>query len=1140
MPSTTINLRSSEAITKFLRSKNEDVQHILNLAREVLDHKLDAYLPNAGEFILSLLVDRLNDRSNSSSFGKWKYNNDVWNLLEKVLSTKSPSQTDANLLQNLKIIDLTILLLDSDDVQSWNCLPVVCRVLLIFMQQSFLEIDESTGVRLLKATLNFTEKDLYQTISISLDPIVINLYWNSSSQGAFEVSKRTYSQFFEELFYPLTRYLSSGTHTPTKHLYEEVFTKRIFNPDNISYMSQNFGKFLTKHNMDNAVLVFFFQKAVQKLASSNMNLCTELFDVIVETSPELSESLISIMADSQHAIPQDFITSVYAKEVASKKFINLNWDMVKYIFELDSELAASKSKFVFEKYNSAFNLNEKVLPVGKVVVSAYAKNRELVDFLLKVWPKAIAKDELWDGEEFILHVASCVNYLSEKQLVHVIEASPKLSTEACAALLSALTKGMISAPPSLVDSLESRFLQLKDVINTTDNFWEIRYNLLILYGTNFDIPESLLKLDYDMYYHYTIFRLLELNVLSAYSEKQQAQFILFLRDNENITPSVLRRWFIVVNDYFTFDNMTGLLKIGLKMNVLCGIDDEFYEQKNIMNCCVRLFITDPISYSDQIDTVPLSCYARGPKRDLLDTLANAYLSSKDTRALKCIDYLLESASYQSIIERDFSVLLQLWDISSHEEARKYMDSISKKVWKSNIDMIRSEDNRKYVDNAIESLLSGVNNDSDAGVSSYMEITLSVVTLPWKTLAKEYLSKFEKLVLAFKNSCTRHLKKRRGLIKNSTLVWILQGLAGIPRSMINFDDVSVIIKQIGNQVDEDAIKQSLFRLICKTAEPDLRSAKFVLSLYSILNNDVAVPHLHQDVVEYLKTLADSDLEVYQQVCSFVIMSAEIVEKEFVDSTYLVVSALLSTIPRECDEALLTGLFSCYLKVPSHSISLKVMSNVVVNLKWLLTHKSWMFTQYVLEMAIGIVAEMLVTSSNKVQIDVEELFLQSSQTVSQMLLHHRFKLSTRHHLVVNLMCTFLERLIEPALLGHSVAAASAFTRLLSNLCEPQEHVKDASTSSWSDSSNPRLTTQSNIHKKSLRSHMPYFMINYIHLSLKFTFQKQVNDILVVGIYTVFDILSKSELSIVNSALDYAGKALYKSLYRDYQEYWKWKDQ
>ena len=81
---------------------------------------------------------------------------------------------------------------------------------------------------------------------------------------------------------------------------------------------------------------------------------------------------------------------------------------------------------------------------------------------------------------------------------------------------------------------------------------------------------------------------------------------------------------------------------------------------------------------------------------------------------------------------------------------------------------------------------------------------------------------------------------------------------------------------------------------------------------------------------------------------------------------------------------------------------------------------------------------------------------------------------------------------------------------------------------------------LYKKQLRIYLPYLLINYIYLNLKFTFGKQVNDILATGVYTIFDSLSKSELQIVNSALDYAGKALYKSLYHDYQEYWKWKDQ
>lgn len=81
------------------------------------------------------------------------------------------------------------------------------------------------------------------------------------------------------------------------------------------------------------------------------------------------------------------------------------------------------------------------------------------------------------------------------------------------------------------------------------------------------------------------------------------------------------------------------------------------------------------------------------QKDLLNTLTKIYIESRTEGVLHCINYLLESSSYQSNIERDFSILVQLLGLATTGEAQRYAISISKKVWKSNIDMIKSDANQ---------------------------------------------------------------------------------------------------------------------------------------------------------------------------------------------------------------------------------------------------------------------------------------------------------------------------------------------------------------------------------------------------------------------------------------------------------------
>ena len=149
-----------------------------------------------------------------------------------------------------------------------------------------------------------------------------------------------------------------------------------------------------------------------------------------------------------------------------------------------------------------------------------------------------------------------------------------------------------------------------------------------------------------------------------------------------------------------------------------------------------------------------------------------------------------------------------------------------------------------------------------------------------------------------------------------------------------------------------------------------------------------------------------------------------------------------------------------------------------------------------------------------------------------MYHRFKIATRHHLVLNVMSSLLKYLADgTSKLSSNTEAASAYARLLSNLCEPSERVGDKMF---------HLTTSASYFKKLLRKHLSVLLSNYIYFNLKYTFTRTVNDAIMPGIYSMFTVLSQNELRVVNDSLDYGGKAFYKTLYNDYKDHGKWKDQ
>ncbi|KAG7664449.1 uncharacterized protein J8A68_002005 [[Candida] subhashii] len=120
-------------------------------------------------------------------------------------------------------------------------------------------------------------------------------------------------------------------------------------------------------------------------------------------------------------------------------------------------------------------------------------------------------------------------------------------------------------------------------------------------------------------------------------------------------------------------------------------------------------------------------------------------------------------------------------------------------------------------------------------------------------------------------------------------------------------------------------------------------------------------------------------------------------------------------------------------------------------------------------------------------------------------------------------------------NDIDAAAALSRLITNLCEPAER-----GGSNKNNEEGALTTMTNIHKKGLRKHVGVLLSNYISLVLTHGFTKLVNDELLVGVYSIFGLLSSVELKVVSQGLDMSGRTLFRSIYNDYKDYGKWKDQ
>ena len=192
---------------------------------------------------------------------------------------------------------------------------------------------------------------------------------------------------------------------------------------------------------------------------------------------------------------------------------------------------------------------------------------------------------------------------------------------------------------------------------------------------------------------------------------------------------------------------------------------------------------------------------------------------------------------------------------------------------------------------------------------------------------------------------------------------------------------------------------------------------------------------------------------------------------------------------------------------------------ISLRKTLTECNWIFNQYSIELTMTLITSASTLHKEK-PIDVYSYQL-LTQIMSYILLFHRHRLSSSHNIVFTVFTSLLEPLTIKNnsldnVLSKSEVAAYAYSRLLSNLCEPQ-------TSPKSNQSNREVEvsyTSAKI-KKSLRNHIHVLLVHYIYVTLKFNFLTIIIKEIEAGIFKVFDVLSTMELNLVNAQLDVAGR-------------------
>lgn len=1169
------DLDSAESTTRYLRSSTEPLADIVDVAHSLLGSD-KVYLPNLHIFLFELVCDRLND-SNSKAFKNWKYSPKVWELLLETWNILSNQKSLRNSrYKQLRLVEvLSTVLRHSKDEQ---LLAVVFSTIKTIMGSSFIEVDEVTGIELLSSYVS-SILDSHDAMINSWTSIICDIYQIPFSRINHKFNKKHTTKFYNECLAGSLKIATSSNPDmkATRDSLISIVSGVINNKEAIGYLNQNTTTFLkTKdYTLSEEMITLFFQLVIHS-HSKDLKVCEDVFTTISKNSklPCISENLLEILTKVNKIMSSEFLNEIYEKEFTTAK--KVNWGLVGHLIDLDVDLAMEKSNDIFSKVSHT----KGSLPytIGDKIVRAHIKAREFSKFLQVGWPLAIKQSKIWALEEFMATVSKHTNELSSSQIPSVIQSLRESgNSQDNSPIITALVKGLINCPIAKIDAVKSA-LQAEttkfDIVDFNSSyFWACKYYTECIYGdedgvTQVNIDTS--KETPSKYYYFSIFRFLELGKIEKH-ENYTKDFFKYIQAKNTTSEtllSILKRWLVLFNSIFNKGQLNQLISISfskLDEKDLLGFMETYgnvlFEQSNFVEVLVS-HVTQELQNDNStvanlgyLTRIPIQCYSRSQKIELLELTFKIATNGDDTNSIlsrKCLKHLLAQPSYKSTIEVKFGSLLDLIKTSGSEEATSISLSICRLVWTFHLNAHAETTNEEYISSTFKSLTKFFNkiNVKQLKKSLPVEFEAGLAIISTTSFNKLFRQEIESLSIALTKAVIFLLNNysKHAVTHLSDINWLLTALYSIPKDLLTVD-INTDIKEIGritadmeSTAEVIQLRTNIFKLKCHILQPTFNNSVYLQALYYSLvtRYNIDSSDLSSANETFLASLEES---IYQESHMFLLYSIEHeITVENLSVFFPLLLCFLNTLKKDCQVehsrilgyslASLSNNFDLISKSNDRALIIQILQS----LRKCLNETNWAFNQHSLETTMTLITKF--ATSFVAEADDVEIYVLLTQVVSHVLLFHRFRLTSRHHIVMAICITLLEPLTakktskKGTKLSNSQESAAAFSRLMGNLCEPPNTTAKAS-------SKTALSSSSALLKKSLRKHLPVLLVSFIYLSLKFNFKSEIMETLQSGIFKVFDVLSSVELQLVSSTLDIPGRTYYKSLYTNYKDNGKWTD-
>lgn len=1141
---------SAEATTRFLRSSKDPRDSIVSTASILLERD-HLYPPNLKVFILDVLCDRLNDGT-SAAFRDWKYDPQVWHLFRKAWLSLSQHENDRRLREKhakkLKLVAILIQVMKNGPTVSRQALlEGAIEATSLLLADAYIQVDEGSAVELLASYADCIASMPLEEFCNDWTSIVTQIYNLPFLRINAKMSKKTHTKFYLECLPALLKVmaLDDDRIAITNRNISVIVARVISQKEAQLSLAQDVKLMLTESALEPAVVTRFFDLVV-KIGAKNMEVCEQVFCAITQLPRyrTLSEPLLAILVSANRSISASFLEQLYTKEFVTAK--NIDWALVRQLIVLDVDIAVEHGPALMDKVPLVSELC-----IGDALVSAYTRARELPAFIDTVWPNAIVAShhKKWNSNLFIDIVAESIAELSTIQLTTAISALIDAYDKPAGTTIPRITaviKGLYSCTDARIEAAKVVFAGSDKFGDIVQQSWAISYHLLYLYPTSaFMRQENLVVRKPTAYYFYTVFRMQELSDHTKLVQSLVPKYLLFLESEPVASLKVfLERWPVLANSTFSREQLTLVAKMilqKLELGFLMRYFDDygwmFFEQETMCDTMVSVIYDNYACVRPKTDLslillkFPIQCIPKALRVKLIDLL----VGETDAAALTCVRHFLSQPS-KSQIETKYDALHSLVSSSTRENG-DVTQSICITVMNHHAHSMSEAQSRAYIDDAFEKLTKKLTSLKPVkGQGLPIDFNMAIILI--KSVAKldAYQDKIVQLRNAFKSASIAYLAY---LSKSQSFEELERLLDSVLKLQVFDSQMHDAIKNIGSQVvlaDNEwanKLKTSLFLAKAGFLSKTGPNAIYLLSLYLALNHECNLDY--SVLTGFLSHLDEADLP---GVFKIVIASFNHANTKDTSSLVRILLAFLlsSVLRKEYDRNICTKLLTGAISALAENLDLmsdELIYAVCLELRSCLTQIVWCFTQYSIEMILS-----FTTRAASARIVNLNTYRALTSVVSGVILHHRFRLTSRNHLLILVCVSLLEPISGQgrdafSTLATSTDAASYYSRLLGNICEPS----NLSTGLHLD--NTSLNSSSATIKRSLRRHLPVLLVTFINLALKKHFHHDVMEVLSEGIFKIFDVLSAIELQLVSSTLDIPSRAYFKTLYASYKDNGKWND-